>query len=124
MAHEITLNPDGYSIKERAAQLPADRIDTLKAFYDAGIYTWVSLEPVYDTEATLEIIRRTHEFVNLYKVGRINYSGLTKKIDWREFTARVIDLLADTGNDHYIKHDLQPYLPEGYQNNKYRPQHA
>lgn len=107
---------------ERDAALPGDRIQTLKKFHDAGIYTWVSLEPVYDTEATLEIIKQTHSFVNLFKVGRINYSGLTRKIDWRAFTERVLDALKYCGSDYYIKRDLQPYLPEGYRNELYRPQ--
>jgi DNA repair photolyase len=107
---------------EPNAALPGDRLETLQAFHARGVYTWVSLEPVYDTEATLEIIRRTSSFVNLFKVGRINYSKMTARIDWREFTERVLALLAETGADHYIKKDLQPYLPAGYQNNKYRKQ--
>jgi DNA repair photolyase len=122
-ASTLTSLDDSVSRKwESAAALPADRIATLESFARRGIYTWVSLEPVYDTEATLEIIRRTHSFVNLFKVGRINYSGLTKKIDWKEFTGRVVELLAKTGSDHYIKKDLQPYLPAGYVNMKYREQ--
>ncbi len=108
---------------ESGAALPDDRIATLKTFHNAGIFTWVSLEPVYDTEATLEIIRATHEFVSLYKVGRINYHRLTKTIDWQEFTHRVIDLLKELGAGHYAKKDLQPYLPAGYHNPRYVPQH-
>jgi DNA repair photolyase len=119
-ASTLTSLDDSVSRKwERNAALPQDRINTLKRFHNAGIYTWVSLEPVYDAEATLEIIKKTHKFVDLYKVGRINYSGLTKKIDWREFTERVLELLTETGNAHYIKKDLQPYLPAGYSNPKY-----
>ena len=108
---------------EAGAATPADRIAALKAFHDAGIYTWVSLEPVIDPEVTLEIIRRTHPFVDLYKVGRINYSPLTKRTDWREFTERVVELLDETGSDRYVKEDLQPYLPEGYRNELRRPQY-
>lgn len=124
-ASTLTSLDDSVSRKwESDAALPGDRIEALSKFHDDGIYTWVSLEPVLDVEATLAIIRRTHSFVNLYKVGRINYSGLTKKIDWREFTERVIELLAQTKSDHYIKQDLQPYLPSGYVNVKYRNQVA
>lgn len=108
---------------EAGAALPQDRVDTLKAFHSRGIFTWVSLEPVYDTEATLEIIRRTHSFVDFYKVGRINYHRLTKEINWREFAERVIELLNKLGANHYIKKDLQPYLPAGYNNQRYIPQH-
>jgi DNA repair photolyase len=108
---------DSVSLKwERGASLPGDRIDTLRRFHDAGIYTWVSLEPVLDTAATLEIIRQTHTFVDLYKVGRVNYVGLTKTTDWKQFTADVLAVLAETGARHYIKRDLQPFLPNDYSN--------
>lgn len=116
-ASTLTSIDERFSLKwERGAALPADRIRTLRSFHDAGIFTWVSLEPVLDTAATLEIIRQTHTFVDLYKVGRVNYVGLTKTTDWKQFTADVLEVLADTGAKHYIKKDLQPYLPAGYDN--------
>lgn len=116
------LDPVASQKWEAGAALPSDRIQTLKRFHDAGIFTWVSLEPVISVEATLEIIKQTHEFVDLFKVGRINYSKLTGKVDWRDFTEQVLEVLTHTGADHYIKQDLQPYLPAGYSNAKYRPQ--
>lgn len=116
-ASTLTSLDDSFSRKwERGAPLPADRIAALRAFHEAGIFTWVSLEPVLDTAATLEIIRQTHWFVDLYKVGRANYIGLTKTTDWKQFTAEVLKVLAETGARHYIKKDLHPYLPLGYNN--------
>lgn len=116
-ASTLTSLDDEFSRKwERQAASPADRINTLRAFHGSGIFTWVSLEPVLDTEATLKIIRHTHQFVDLYKVGRVNYIGLTKTTNWKQFTADVLQVLQDTGARHYIKRDLQPYLPEGYEN--------
>jgi DNA repair photolyase len=116
-ASTLTSLDDDFSLKwERGAPLPQDRMAALKAFHNAGIYTWVSLEPVLDTAATLKIIRRTHRFVDLYKVGRANYLGLTKTTDWKKFTQDVLQVLADTGARHYVKKDLQPFLPEGYDN--------
>lgn len=111
-----SLDPSFSAKWERGAPPPQDRIDTLREFHDAGIFTWVSLEPVLDTSATLEIIRQTHKFVDLYKIGRVNYVGLTKTTDWKQFTADVLNVVSDTGAAHYIKRDLQPYLPEGYAN--------
>src|SRR5262245_15619367 len=56
-ASTLTSLDDAVSLEwEAGAALPQDRIDTLRRFHDAGIFTWVSLEPVYDTETTLEII--------------------------------------------------------------------
>lgn len=122
-ASTMTSVDDAFSsMWEADAALPGDRMDTLRAFHERGIFTWVSLEPVLSTEATLEVIRRTHQFVDLYKVGRVNYLELGKKIDWRKFTADVLALLYQVGARHYIKRDLQPYLPEGYRNEMRVPQ--
>ena len=116
-ASTLTSLDENFSLRwERDAAVPGERIGTLRAFHNAGIFTWVSLEPVIDTAATLEIIRETHEFVDLYKVGRANYMGLTKTTDWQRFTADVLQVLAETGARHYIKRDLQPFLPAGYDN--------
>lgn len=116
-ASTLTSIDPAFSLKwERNAAVPEDRIETLRTFHDAGIFTWVSLEPVLDTAATINIIRRTHRFVDLYKIGRVNYLPMTRTTDWGRFTADVLDVLAETGARHYIKKDLQPFLPEGYSN--------
>lgn len=123
-ASTLTSLDDAFSLKwERGAQLPADRIATLKRFHDAGIFTWVSLEPTLDTESSLAIIERTHEFVDLYKVGRANYLPMTYTTNWQEYTERIVELVNRLGVKHYIKKDLQPYLPFGYHNPKRIPQH-
>jgi hypothetical protein len=101
---------------ERAAADPEDRITTLRRFHDRGIFTWVSLEPTLDVEASLGIVRATHGFVNLYKIGRVNYVGLTKTTDWRDYTLRMMDVVQSLGAAHYFKKDLQPFLPDGYHN--------
>jgi DNA repair photolyase len=123
-ASTLTSLDDKFSLLwERGAALPGDRIDTIKKYHDKGIWTWVSLEPVLDVEATLQIIERTHPFVDFFKIGRVNYIGLTKTTNWEEFTHRAIDLCQRLGVKHYIKKDLQPYLPAGYENDKYVTQH-
>lgn len=101
---------------EAGAADPDDRLETLRAFHDAGIFTWASLEPTLDVEASLEIIKVTHSFVDHYKIGRVNYVGMTKTTDWEDYTHRVIDLCQSLGVSHYIKKDLQKYLPRGYYN--------
>lgn len=120
----LTSLQDDFSLRwERAAALPGDRIEALKRFHEAGIFTWVSLEPTLDTEASLAIVEATHGFVDLYKVGRANYLPMTKHTDWRSYTLRMIDLMGRVGANHYIKRDLQEYLPEGYHNPLRIPQH-
>ena len=123
-ASTLTTLDDAFSRKwESGAALPGDRIAALQAFHAAGIYTWVSLEPTLNTESSLEIIEATHKFVDLYKIGRANYLPMTKTTDWSTYTHLVVDLVTRLGAAHYIKKDLQPFLPQGYDNPLRRPQH-
>lgn len=118
-----SLDPEFSRKWEPGAADPADRLAALKAFHEAGIFTWVSLEPTLDVEASMEIVRETHKFVDLYKVGRVNYLPMTKTTDWEDYTVRMVQLLQSLGAEHYIKHDLQKYLPDGYHNPLRRQQH-
>ena len=117
-AATLTTLDDDFSRKwERAAPLPADRIAALKAFHERGIFTWVSLEPTLDVEASLELVRATNGFVDLFKIGRANYlKEITRTTDWRDYTLRMIDLCQRLGVKHYVKRDLQPFLPDSYAN--------
>jgi DNA repair photolyase len=124
-ASTLTTLDDAFSLKwERNAALPADRMKALRTFHAAGIFTWVSLEPTLDLDSSLAIVDATHEYVDLYKVGRANYvPTLTTVLDWRSYTERMIEKLQRLGKKHYIKHDLQKYLPAGYHNPLRVPQH-
>lgn len=99
---------------EPNAALPYDRIATIQAFHAAGIKTWVSLEPVLNPTVALSAIRQTHKFVDLYKIGKLNYHPLAKEIDWRKFGMAVIDLLRQLDKPYYIKRDLAKHLPADY----------
>ena len=123
-ASTLTSLDDRFSEKWKSgAALPRDRIIALERFHERGIFTWVSLEPTIDVEASLAIVDATHRFVDLYKVGRVNYLPITKTTDWRDYTLRMIDKLHQLGKAHYIKKDLQPFLPAGYHNPLRVPQH-
>lgn len=116
-ATTLTSLDDDFSLKwERGAPLPGERIEVLKKFHDAGIFTWVSLEPCLSAEASMEIVRQTYGFVDLYKVGRTNYLPMTQSTDWEDYCHRMVDLLQEMGVKHYIKKDLQKYLPPNYFN--------
>lgn len=123
-ASTLTSLDDAFSLKwERGAALPGDRIATLEKFHDKGIFTWVSLEPTLDCDSSIAIIERTHQFVDLYKIGRANYLPMTNNTDWEDYTKRILEVVNRLGVKHYIKHDLQKYLPAGYYNPKYIEQH-
>lgn len=95
---------------EPGANTPETRINALKLAHEKGIKTWVSLEPVLYPEITLKTIERTCQFVDMYKVGVLNYHPLTQKTDWRKFGQDAISLLDSLGKKYYIKKDLQSYL--------------
>lgn len=95
---------------EPFAAPPADRIATIQRFHAAGIPTWVSLEPVLDPAASLEIIRQTHGFVDLYKVGKLNHHAHAASINWRQWAEDATTLLDRLGKRYYVKDDLAAIL--------------
>lgn len=97
---------------EPRASSRLERIDNLISAHKRGIPTWVSLEPVIEPLQSLEIIRQTHEFVDLYKIGKLNYHPLAKTIDWKRFATEAIALCHKLGKSYYIKKDLAKYLEE------------
>jgi len=123
-ASTLTSLDDTFSKKwERDAALPGDRIAALQKFHEAGIFTWVSLEPTLDCESSLKIVQETHSFVDLFKIGRVNYLPMTKTTDWESYTHRMIELCQKLGVATYIKKDLQKFLPAGFNNPLRIPQH-
>jgi DNA repair photolyase len=113
-ATTLTLLDPAESAKwEPGAASPEDRIATIKAFHAFGVRTWVSLEPVLDPVVACEIIRQTHPFVDLYKVGKINYHPLSQSTNWAKFARIATDLLDQLGKRYYVKNDLATYLPGG-----------
>lgn len=117
-AATLTSLHDRFSRKwELKAALPADRIATLRKFHEAGVFTWVSLEPTLDVAESMAVMLATHEFVDLFKIGKANYlKEITRTTDWRDYTLRMVDLCQQLGIRHYIKRDLQEHLPPGYHN--------
>jgi len=123
-ASTLTSVDSSFSSKwERNAASPEDRIATLNEFHCAGIFTWVSLEPTLDTQASLDLLERTSGFVDLYKIGRANYLPMTKTTDWEAYAHSMLDAVTRLGVAAYFKRDLQPYLPADYHNPLRRPQH-
>jgi len=109
-AATLTTDCPEESIKwEPGAALPADRIKALQIAKDAGLRTWVSFEPVIDPEAVYRLIDQTHDFVDLYKVGKLNYHPLAKEINWNKFLSDAEKRLDHYGKDRYIKKDLEVY---------------
>jgi len=104
------LDPAFSQLEEPAAAPPQERLDALMQAHEGGIETWVSLEPVIDPEETIEIIRRTYDFVDEYRIGVLNYDRRAKSIDYRKFAETAVEMLALYGKRYYIKTDLREYL--------------
>jgi DNA repair photolyase len=105
----VTLTTDNEDLSrqwEPGASLPADRIESLRQAKQAGIRTWVSFEPVFDPDAVYRLIDATHEIVDFYKVGKMNYHPHAKTIDWPLFRERTIAILERYGKKYLIKKDL------------------
>ena len=94
--------------KEPGAALPAERIEAIRIAHERNIETWVSLEPVLDAEQSLEIIRMTSGFVDLFKIGKLNH--FYSEIDCREIEIKAIELCQELGKDYYVKNDLAEWL--------------
>lgn len=109
-AATLTTDNPAESLKwEPGAALPDDRIEALKIAHAAGLKTWVSFEPVFNPDAVYRLIDATHEFVDFYKVGKMNYHPIAKEIDWHTFLINVELALNGYQKPHYIKKDLEAY---------------
>ena len=111
-AFSVTLTTDDPKESfawEPGAWVPVGRIESLYLAHMQGIKTWVSFEPVINPDAVIRMIHRTHKFVDLYKVGKLNYHHKANQIDWHEFLIRVEAELDYYNKDRYIKKDLEAY---------------
>lgn len=99
---------------EPEAAMPEERINVLKIFHDKGIKTWASFEPVIVPGQSLSIMDSVIDYVDLFKVGKLNnYGGLDKKINWNDFLIKSCELLRSNKKNFYIKHDLRQFA-DGY----------
>jgi DNA repair photolyase len=117
----LTFSNDKHSLHyEPQAALPQDRFEALKTLHDAGIRTWASLEPVFDIQQTLKIIDITHEYIDSYKVGKLNNYALAKNNPfnfntqpdrWKSLLHEAVKKLRGYKKQFYIKKDLHAADP-------------
>ena len=93
---------------EPQASTVQSRLRILRKAHDMGIYTWVSMEPVIVPQEALEVIRKAHDYVDFWKIGKLNHNKeIESKIDWVKFRGDVTTLLNQYECDYYIKEDLR-----------------
>jgi DNA repair photolyase len=91
---------------EPKADPTIERIKALGYAKNLGLRTMVSLEPVIDSEQSLEIVRQTHSIVDMYYAGKLNYHEHAKSIDWRKYAMAVTELLEGLPSKYRIKDEL------------------
>ena len=106
------------SCGERGPALPLDRIAALKEAHGRGIRTWVSMEPAIYPKQTMHLIEMSHEFVDLFWIGKLNRKPEATWIrasewpivDWPKFRTDVEVLLLrcgkQSGKGYKLKHQL------------------
>ena len=102
----VFINEEQRKEIEPGAAPSLERIECLKEAHQRGIFTYVSLEPVWDPEQTLKLIEMSAPFVDFYKVGKLNYNARQKEIDWKSFKNIVIQVLEEKKKNYYLKTDL------------------
>jgi DNA repair photolyase len=115
----LTYDNDTDSKKyEPGAASPTDRIKALEEAHnrDPRIQTWVSMEPVLDPDQTLNLIELIAEFVDHFRVGKLNhFKEIEAKIDWPKFRNDVVALMQkcgkepcsdETGKGYKLKHQF------------------
>ena len=110
----LTFTVESDSIKwEKGAALPKERFNALKILHDAGIKTWASMEPVIFPEQSLEIMEITKDYVDGYKIGKLNhFKKHEEKFNWTKFLNDSINIMRKNNKLFYIKNDLFEFANE------------
>lgn len=106
MTLTFTSMKDSFEWEPKAA-LPLTRVELLEEAHKLGIKTWASMEPVIYPRQTLELIHKSHTFVDHFKVGKLNGHPHAKTINWPQFHMDALEILEECGCNYYIKRDLR-----------------
>jgi hypothetical protein len=98
---------------EPGAASVADRVEAIRRFHDAGVRTWVSIEPVVDPDQALELISVLNPWVDEWRVGKLNHHPHAATVDWHDFARKALAALGESGRDYMVKDALRPFLPPG-----------
>lgn len=91
--------------EEPGAESIFKRLTSLFKAKERGIKTWVSFEPVVNTEVIMHVINLNHDAIDKVKIGKLNY--WPSDINWAEFGREAEALCRKLGLDYYIKDSLR-----------------
>jgi DNA repair photolyase len=109
----LTFYDEALSLEwEPRAASPQDRLDLLAALWEMHVHTWASLEPVIDPDQSLRIIQESMDFVDEYRLGKLNnFKGLDSGVNWSAYLAQAVALLRLFAKPFYVKQDLREAAP-------------
>lgn len=110
----LTFTDPQDSLKwEKNSSLPKERFETLKILHAEGVRTWASMEPVIYPEQSLDIMEITSEYVDSYKIGKLNHFPKHEvKFDWPQFIRDAVKVMRKHDKLFYIKNDLNEFTPK------------
>lgn len=103
----ISMDPIFLAHWEPGAPGPESRLEALRGFHDAGVKTWISLEPVIQPDHALTVIQQAAGIADIIKVGKINHDAkLEAAADWKQFRQDAEAMLKETGTEYVFKNSL------------------
>jgi DNA repair photolyase len=97
---------------EPFAANPSDRMATLIQLHQKGIRTFVSIEPVINPIQSLAAMEVTLDYVDEYKIGKLNHQ--TSTTDWNKFLHQALEIMRENKKPCYIKNDLAKFAERGF----------
>lgn len=97
---------------EKGASIPEERFLGLEHLHNNGVRTWASMEPVIYPEQSLEIMEITKNYIDAYKIGKLNHFPKHEvRFDWQKFLVDAVGVMRKNSKEFYIKKDLLEFKP-------------
>lgn len=114
-----TLSDELAGSLEPGAPHPRARLEALRVAHEAGVKTWLSVEPIIPLATTLKVVCESMEFVDFYVLGSLNYAerlglleGDSKLLEswYKALVPRMVEVLERHNKQYIIKKELKRYL--------------
>jgi DNA repair photolyase len=86
---KVGLTLTGCDDIEPGASPNLDRIKAMQMLHDAGVFTWASCEPIIEPKRTLEMIQKSLDCCDHYKIGILSGKKSYSPQDIRDFVTAV-----------------------------------
>ena len=99
-------------IYEPGASSIQSRFDAVRFFYQQGIKTWVSVEPVIYEFQALSVIDQLNPFVDHWKIGKLNHdTQREKEINWTKYLWDALNAV-HPDSSYYVKDGIWAFADE------------